>query len=224
MQRVIAFITGILLVCAVIVFLLPAEERQKYYQGNQEIVGEPSPITVYLAARDLPRGTQLGVDDFREVKWPPHKVPRHRVEDLSNLSEHFARRELSTGMPLVRSDITMQRIELKGDSEKGTFEIVIDSGVHDERKMPLGSRVDIMKPGKKGERQVLARGVRVLAYNTEGVYQQDSPDTKSEKILKSGVTVRIESSPAQLALLKHSRGGPLVIRPERKSRRQRKEG
>jgi Flp pilus assembly protein CpaB len=209
MNRVVIITSVVLLFCALNIGLMSSEERQKYYQrGN--IVGEPPPVGVFLAAKGVARAVPLRSTDFVRAEWPAHKVPQNAIRSLNEIEDFFARRPLVSGTPLLLSDVTRKRLKLKPRRGFDSYSLLMEPKNYDERKFPVGAYVDVVDRFEDQNRVMLQK-VKVLAVGKEGVFSSSSVSTKSSQIVRSGIFIELEV-PEELARAATAKG-EIRLRP-----------
>ncbi len=123
--------------------------------GLQVVAGPPPPtVVVTTAARDLPAGTVLGIDDVRRADVPPDTVPVGAVDDATGLTLAAPLRagEPVTDVRLVGADLASAHPDLAAMPVR-----LPDPG--SAALLEAGDRIDLVATDPQ------AGGSRVVAYD-----------------------------------------------------------
>lgn len=169
--------------------------------------------TVLVAARDIPFGTKLTPNMFRESAWPTDSVPAEVIVSRDELAaspkgQRIAVRSLVAGEPLLRAKVSefgeKPRLSRQVPVAMRAYSVRV-SEVSGVSGFPLpGDRVDVLltriSPNGQLAAEVVLQNLTVL-----GVNQTSSEDTDQPIVAKTA-TIQVTPEQAQVLALAEQSG------------------
>lgn len=155
-------------------------------------------VALMVPSRDIPAGTKLSPDAFKEAVWPRNHVPEGAVRDVATLVGMYSKSSLVSGQPVLRAALSSQPTSGPLPVTPGfrAVTIEVDATSSLEGHALPGSRVDVLLTFvKENEKttKVIVQNARILSAGGQSDKDMENlpPAMRRQRVQNSTVTLEV---------------------------------
>ena len=171
----------------------------KTIDDKSNVATDSTTVILYTPTKKILAGADLASVELKEILWPKSEMPVDAVDDINLLNGMFAKKTLSYGQPIVKSDLTdspdLAIIKIRPGMRAVTIDISAKRGV-EGWAMP-GSHVDVVLTHvDEGEltSKVVVENSRILSTGGDASSAKERFASGRRRV-KASPTVTLELSP-----------------------------